>query len=505
MADRPNILIVMVDQLNGTLFPDGPAPWLHAPHLKRLAARSARFANAYTGSPLCAPGRASFMAGQLPRRTRVYDNAAEFASDIPTYAHHLRRAGYSTALSGKMHFVGPDQLHGFEQRLTTDIYPADFGWTPDYRKPGERIDWWYHNMGSVTGAGVAEISNQMEYDDEVAHFAKMKLYDLGRRNDDRPWMLTVSFTHPHDPYVARRKYWDLYETCEHLQPEVPAIPYEDQDNHAKRIFDANNWREFDITEEDIRKSRQAYFANISYLDDKIGEIFEALEGTRQAENTAVLFVSDHGDMLGERGLWFKMNFFEGSARVPLMIAGPGITPGLIETPVSTMDVTPTVADIAGIDLTEVAPWTDGETLVPLTRGTPRETPVLMEYAAEASYAPLVGIRQEQWKYIHCELDPPQLFDLDSDPHEQVNLADDPDYAEESARFAAEVAARWDMAAFDAEVRQSQARRLVVYEALRNGNYYPWDFQPLQKASERYMRNHMDLNVVEENQRYPRGE
>ena len=505
MADRPNILIVMVDQLNGTLFPDGPAPWLHAPHLKRLAARSARFANAYTGSPLCAPGRASFMAGQLPRRTRVYDNAAEFASDIPTYAHHLRRAGYSTALSGKMHFVGPDQLHGFEQRLTTDIYPADFGWTPDYRKPGERIDWWYHNMGSVTGAGVAEISNQMEYDDEVAHFAKMKLYDLGRRNDDRPWMLTVSFTHPHDPYVARRKYWDLYETCEHLHPEVPAIPYEDQDNHAKRIFDANNWREFDITEEDIRKSRQAYFANISYLDDKIGEIFEALEGTRQAENTAVLFVSDHGDMLGERGLWFKMNFFEGSARVPLMIAGPGITPGLIETPVSTMDVTPTVADIAGIDLTEVAPWTDGETLVPLTRGTPRETPVLMEYAAEASYAPLVGIRQEQWKYIHCELDPPQLFDLDSDPHEQVNLADDPDYAEESARFAAEVAARWDMAAFDAEVRQSQARRLVVYEALRNGNYYPWDFQPLQKASERYMRNHMDLNVVEENQRYPRGE
>ncbi|MGR6752132.1 hypothetical protein ACU6QF_00200, partial [Aeromonas veronii] len=89
--------------------------------------------------------RASFMSGQLPSRTRVYDNAAEFASDIPTYAHHLRRAGYYTGLSGKMHFVGPDQLHGFEERLTTDIYPADFGWTPDYRKPGERIDWWYHN------------------------------------------------------------------------------------------------------------------------------------------------------------------------------------------------------------------------------------------------------------------------------------------------------------------------------------------------------------------------
>ena len=239
---KPNILIFMVDQLNGTLFPDGPAAWLHAPNLKKLAARSTRFGTTYTASPLCAPGRASFMSGQLPSRTRVYDNAAEFASDIPTYAHHLRRAGYQTCLSGKMHFVGPDQMHGFEERLTTDIYPADFGWTPDYRKPGERIEWWYHNMGSVTGSGVAEISNQMEYDDEVAYNATRKVYDLARGNDDRPWCLTVSFTHPHDPYVARKKYWDLYEDCDHLLPEVAAMEYADHDPHAKRIFDANDWR-----------------------------------------------------------------------------------------------------------------------------------------------------------------------------------------------------------------------------------------------------------------------
>ena len=118
---KPNLLIFMVDQLNGTLFPDGPADWLHAPNLKKLAAKSTRFQNCYTASPLCAPGRASFMSGLLPSKSRVYDNAAEFASDIPTYAHHLRRAGYQTCLSGKMHFVGPDQLHGFEERLTTDI------------------------------------------------------------------------------------------------------------------------------------------------------------------------------------------------------------------------------------------------------------------------------------------------------------------------------------------------------------------------------------------------
>lgn len=505
MAERPNILIFMVDQLNGTLFPDGPADWLHAPNLKALSARSARFANTYTASPLCAPGRASFMSGQLPHRTRVYDNAAEFTSDIPTYAHHLRRAGYATTLCGKMHFVGPDQMHGFEERLTTDIYPADFGWTPDYTRPGERIDWWYHNLGSVTGAGVAEITNQLEFDDEVAFNAVRKVHDLGRRLDLRPWMLTVSFTHPHDPYVARQKYWDLYEDCEHLSPEIPAIPYHEQDPHSRRLLDASDAQSSPLTDDDVARSRRAYFANISYIDDKIGEVLAALDGTRQAENTIILFVSDHGDMLGERGLWFKMNFFEGSARVPLMIAAPQLPAGRVDAPVSTMDVTPTLCDLAGIAMGPVLAWTHGESLVPLATGAARFSPVRMEYAAEGSIAPMVALRLEQWKYIHCEIDAPQLFDIAADPHELNNLAADPAHATTSAWFAVQVAETWALAAFDADVRSSQARRHLVYEALRNGDYYPWDFQPLQKASERYMRNHMDLNVLEQSKRYPRGE
>lgn len=500
---KPNILIIMVDQLNGTFFPDGPAEWLHAPNLKALAARSTRFANTYTASPLCAPGRASFMSGQLPSRTGVYDNAAEFGSSIPTYAHHLRRAGYQTCLSGKMHFVGPDQLHGFEERLTTDIYPADFGWTPDYRKPGERIDWWYHNMGSVTGAGVAEITNQMEYDDEVAYHATRKLYDLSRGHDDRPWCLTVSFTHPHDPYVARKKYWDLYADCEHLMPTVSPIPYADQDAHSKRILDANDRDNFNITDEDIQRARRAYFANISYLDDKVGEILRTLEDTRQ--EATIIFVSDHGDMLGERGLWFKMSFYEGSSRVPLMIASPAMQAGLQATPVSTIDITPTLCDLAGIDMSEVMPWTQGESLVHLGQGGQRDTPVAMEYAAEASYAPLVSLRYGKWKYNRCALDPDQLYDLENDPHELTNLAEVPAHQGTLTQLRAKSEARWNLAQFDADVRHSQACRWVVYEALRNGNYYPWDYQPLQKASERYMRNHMDLNILEENQRFPRGE
>ncbi|HMS96874.1 MAG TPA: choline-sulfatase, partial [Tabrizicola sp.] len=492
---------LMVAQQDGPLVADGPAGFLHPPNLRRLAGRPPPFANRDTASPLCAPARASFMSGQLPSRTRVYDNAAEFASDIPTYAHHLRRAGYQTALSGKMHFVGPDQLHGFEERLTTDIYPADFGWTPDYRKPGERIDWWYHNLGSVTGAGVAEITNQYEYDDDVAFQAVQKIYDLSRGHDPRPWALTVSFTHPHDPFVARRTYWALYEGAPECEPPKP-VAYEDMDPHSKRLMDACDWRGMEITPDHIRRAKQAYFANISYIDDKIGEILAVLEATRQEAN--IVFLSDHGEMLGDHGLWFKMNFFEGSARVPLMIAAPEMPAGLIETPVSSIDLAPTLAALAGISMDEVAPWTEGVNLIPVANGA-RRGPVAMEYAAEGTITPMVALCEGRWKYIRCPADPELLFDLDTDTGERVNLAADPSHAARLAHFRTLADARWDLVAYDAAVRESQARRWVVYEALRNGAYYPWDHQPLRAASERYMRNHMDLNVLEEGKRFPRGE
>ena len=500
MTSKPNFLIIMVDQLNGTFFPDGPADWLHTPNLKRLASNSVRFKNAYTASPLCAPGRASFMSGQLPSQNGVYDNAAEFSSTIPTYAHHLRRAGYQTCLSGKMHFVGPDQLHGFEERLTTDIYPADFGWTPDYSKPDERIEWWYHNLGSVTGAGIGEISNQLEYDDEVAFNAKSKIYDLARGHDPRPWCLTVSFTHPHDPYVARKKYWDLYENCSHLLPEVSKISYENHDAHSKRIFDANDWRSYEIDDVMIERSRRAYFANISYLDDQIGELLKTLEETDQ--EAILIFVSDHGDMLGERGLWFKMSFFEGSARVPLMISASSMSSQVINSPVSTIDLCPTICELAGVTMSEVKPWIMGESLCGIMRGEKRQSPVLMEYAAEASHAPMVCIRRERWKYIFCSLDPEQLFDLDKDPNELDNLIENTDYKSTIQSFRDTIGSAWNLDRFDQDVRESQAKRKVVYEALRKGGYYPWDFQPLKQASERYMRNHMDLNILESSQRYP---
>jgi choline-sulfatase len=503
---QPNFLIIMVDQLAGTLFPDGPAAFLKAPTLARLAERSVRFSANYCASPLCAPSRAAFMTGQLPSHTGVYDNAAEFPSSIPTFAHYLRRLGYRTVLAGKGHFIGPDQLHGFEERLTTDIYPADFGWTPDWTRPNERIDWWYHNLSSVTAAGAAEITNQLEYDDEVAHFSKQRLYDFARKGDGRPFCLTVGFTHPHDPYVMRQRYLDLYRDEDIPIPEA-TIPFEEQDPHSRRILESCDFRRFNVGEQHVRGSRRAYFGAISYLDEKIGELLQTLEACRLAENTIVVFTSDHGDMLGERGLWFKMNFFEPSARVPLMISAPReLQPRSISDPTSLLDLLPTFVELAGGSTKDVATPLDGSSLLPLASGQAEPgRRVLAEYAAEASIAPMVMLRAGPFKYIHSEPDPPMLFDLASDPQERRNRAGDPQCAGLEAQFRSIISDTWDLAAFKADVLASQARRRAIYEALRNGSYFPWEFQPLQKASERYMRNHMDLNVLEASARFPPAE
>jgi choline-sulfatase len=188
-----------------------------------------------------------------------------------------------------------------------------------------------------------------------------------------------------------------------------------------------------------------------------------------------------------------------------MICAPQMPAGLLETPVSNIDVAPTLCDLAGVSMEEVMPWTEGMSLVPMANGVERTEPVAMEYAAEGSYSPVVCLRYGKWKYTRCTLDPDQLFDISTDPNELNCLANVAKHQGTLEQLRAKSEARWDLVAFDAQVRESQARRWVVYEALRNGDYYPWDHQPLQKASERYMRNHMDLNTLEENQRFPRGE
>src|ERR671922_1116045 len=180
MRDRPHLLVVIVDQLSALFLRAYGHSVTKTPVIDGLAERGVVFENAYCPSPLCGPARAVLTTGLLPSRSGVYDNAAELSSAVPTFAHVLRLQGYRTCMAGKMHFVGPDQLHGFEERLTTDLYPAGLDWTPDWdRSPGDRLPW-YHDMSSVLEAGVSEATLQADFDEEVAFKAVRAIYDLAR-------------------------------------------------------------------------------------------------------------------------------------------------------------------------------------------------------------------------------------------------------------------------------------------------------------------------------------
>ena len=502
---QPNLLIFMVDQMAGTLLDDDMIDHLHIPNMRKLIDQGVKFDNAYSSSPLCTPARGSFMTGMLPSRNGIYDNAAEFKATLPTFAHYLRDLGYQTALSGKMHFVGPDQMHGFEERLTTDIYPADFGWTPNWDDPLERIDWWYHNLSSVTDAGVSEISNQLEFDDEATYQAKLQLYRYGRRKDNRPFALCVSFTHPHDPYVSRQEYWDLYDVDKIPMPKVEALSYADQDPHSQRLYDAVDHNKFNVTADNIRDARHAYFANISYLDSCMGEILDVLDKCDFQDNTQIMICADHGDMLGERGLWYKMNFFENSVRVPLVISAPRSFKSCnIKTPVTTHDILPTLVELAGGDPKGLACEIDGQSMVELAKGN--EDPnrsVYAEYCAEGSVAPMIMIRKGKFKFVHCPADPDQLYNLETDPLELNNLASKAEHKTVVEEFTAELNANWDLEEFTRDVKHSQHCRQIVDRANRKGRFTSWDFKPTIDATERYMRNHLDLNVLESDNRYPK--
>ncbi|QIG51593.1 choline-sulfatase [Nordella sp. HKS 07] len=502
---QPNILFIMADQLAARSLKAYGHPLVKTPHLDRLAQEGVAFDNAYTPSPLCAPARAAVMNGLLPSRSGVYDNAAEFPSAIPTFAHYLRIAGYRTSLSGKMHFVGPDQLHGLEERLTTDIYPADFGWTPDWRLRQERIDWWYHNMTSVLQPGIAEITNQLEFDDEVAFLATRKIYDYARYENEAPFCLMASFTHPHDPYAARSRFWNLYRDEDIDLPAIPALAKEDLDPHSRRLYEMSAMGDYVVTEKDIRAARHGYYANISYVDDLIGQLMAALAATGKLHDTIIVFTSDHGDFLGERGLWYKMSFLEPSAHVPLIVWSPKrFASRRVSEPVTLCDLLPTFADIAADGKARFARKIDGRSLYPLLCGAPedKEATAWGEYLAEGAVAPLYMLRRGNWKFIHTPVDPDQLFDLAVDPQERVNLADEPRHKAQAQAFRREVEQAFDIARITGEVLESQQSRLMMFEALRRGAHFPWDFQPLRQASEQYTRNHMSVTDRDLRSRFP---
>jgi len=498
---RPNILFIMADQMAAPLLPfyDAQSP-IKLPNLSRLAGEGVVFDSAYCNSPLCAPSRFTLVSGQLPTKIGAWDNAADFAADIPTYAHYLRRLGYRTALSGKMHFCGPDQLHGYEERLTSDIYPADYGWAVNWDEPDVRPSW-YHNMSSVLQAGPCVRTNQLDFDEEVVFKARQYLYDHVREHPEQPFCLTVSMTHPHDPYTIPREYWDLYRDEDIPLPSVE-IAQNEQDPHSQRLLKVIDLWGQEMPEEKIRAARRAYFGACSYVDAQIGALLRTLEDCGLSEDTLIVFSGDHGDMLGERGLWYKMHWFEMAARVPLLVHAPRrFAPHRVSQSVSTVDLLPTLVELAGgsvqqgIDL-------DGRSLLPHLQGVGGHDEVIGEYTAEGTVSPLMMIRRGDFKFIYSEQDPCLLFDVKNDPRELENLMDSPAHANLVRDLLGEARARWDVPAITRQVLASQRRRRLVADALTHGTLKSWDHQPMVDASQQYMRNHIDLDDLERRARYP---
>ena len=388
-AKQPNILFVMADQM--TPFMLGACGGTGAPmaNLTTLARRGVQFTTAYTPCPICVPARSSLMTGLHVSRTGCYDNGDPYPSFIPSFAHYRTNVGYEVVLSGKMHFVGPDQLHGFQRRLNTDVYPSGFIWSYpllDENDPeAMAFDFAPQYQAQNIGAGW---STELQYDEET-HFRAVEYL---RNAPANPFMLLASYTNPHPPYKVPGKYWEMYRDADMPLPHYP----NDMDERYSD-FDRAFLRWYGLDRKSIREPehllamRRGFAALSHYVDDKLGELLDLLDETGLRDNTVVVFTSDHGEMLGEKGLIQKRSFYEWSSRIPLIIDYPGAAPGKIDTPVSLIDLPATLIDIAGaVPVREL----DGRSLMPALHGGTLETvPVISEYHGEAVMRPCFMVRK----------------------------------------------------------------------------------------------------------------
>lgn len=471
-----NLLLVVVDQLVPFLTGPYGDPVAKTPALDRLAAEGIRFDAAYTPYPLCSPARAAFMTGRYASDLGCWDNASILHADVPTVAHHLTLAGYETALSGKMHFIGPDQLHGFRHRLTTDVYPASMDWVPTQDPEGKFVRGGHAKMYVPPRVAVAPWTQFFSFDEET-HFRALEfIRERSRRETDEPFFLVASYHHPHDPFVVTPELWSLYENADVPLPERRDPNYTSMDLWANEAHETDAEPALDDPGA-LTALRRAYYGLATYVDRKLGELVRALEETGQAGDTAVIFTSDHGDMLGERRMVQKRTFYEWSVRVPLLVRLPdGARAGeAVSSPVSLLDLAPTLYELGGVD--EPA---EGTSL--LHPGDERV--VFSEYHVEKVRAPCFMARKGRHKLIHVHGHDERLFDVEADPGEWYDLSSEqPEIADE---LRAAILARFDPEAIEAAGLESIHRRYLIARAMqRNGTH--WDHQPFFDATRRYVR------------------
>jgi choline-sulfatase len=451
---KPNVLLVLVDQLVPFLTRPYGDRVAQTPALDRLAEEGLRFDAAYTPYPLCSPARASLVTGVHASTLRCWDNASVLHADEPTVAHHLTNAGYEAVLSGKMHFVGPDQLHGFRRRLTTDVFPASMDWVPTQDAEGRFVRGGHARLYVPPRVGVAPWTMFLSFDEET-HFRALEfIRERSRRPHEEPFFLVASYHHPHDPFVVTRELWDIYDDVDLPLPERRDPNYTSMDVWANEAHETDEVPGLDDPDA-MRALRRAYYGLVTYVDRK----------------------------LGERRMVQKRTFYEWSVRVPLVVRLPGAERAgeTVAAPVSLLDLAPTFLDLAGVPEDERTPL-DGESLL----ASRDDRIVFSEYHVEKVRAPCFMARKGRHKLVHVHGHDERLFDVEADPGEWSDLLGTAELAGVERELREAIHARFDAERLAAEGAASIHRRELIARAMtRNATH--WDYQPFFDARRQYVR------------------
>ena len=492
---RPNILLLLTDEHGAQFSGTYGHPFIATPAMDRLAAEGVTFDAAYCNNPLCVPSRLSFLTGQYTHHCRGWDNATPLPADAVTWPHLLGAAGYDVALSGKMHLVGGDPLHGFQEQLARDLHIAlehpIFAWddgVPEAREPWPgvvRTDSRVPPGPGDEGHAAAEEglataptgpgrTPEIDADDAAVDAALAFLRRRARGAAERPFALCVGLIAPHFPFVVPEPFFSQYFPQRADLPDLPDGHLDTLPAAARRLRRAFGFHGH--TDAQVCRARAAYYGLVSYADDKLRQLLEALDECGLADDTVVIHTSDHGELLGEHGLWRKMSFYEQSARVPLQIRWPGRAAAgrRVGECVSLVDVAATIVASAGA-ASSAAPM-DGCSLVGLLAGPDPEwrDEAFAQHTAHGTDRARAMLRRGRWKLCLSGAEDlePELYDVVSDPGEFTNLAGEPAAAGVQRHMTDALLSRWDWRRIDREVRASQRRRQLVRAAAATGGGRP---------------------------------
>jgi choline-sulfatase len=486
MRERPNLLFIMSDQHAQRVTGCYGDPVVETPNIDRLARNGVVFDNAYCPSPICLPSRMSALTGRFPSHQNCWTNTDYLASDIPTMAHALGAGGYRPILVGRMHALGPDQLHGYVRREVGDHSPNWIGIPRHDMGELARTNDPYRE--SIVKAGPGQSAYEVK-DHDVAASAIAVLEEIAaaRASGSRePFALTVGFMLPHPPYVARSQDYRRY--AGRVPP--PAIPAPAHDAaHPWIAWWRGNRGISDIPEEEAARARAAYYALTHRMDVLVGEILARLEALGLADNTLIVYTSDHGDHVGERGLWWKHTLYDESVKVPLVLSWPGHLPsGERRTAVvNLIDLGPTILDALGAP---ALPNADGRSFLSVARdaAAPWIDETFSEYCTDptpdwtggrATRNRMIRLGNYKLTYYDDGL-PPQLFDLEADPFEEVDLAASSDHAAVREALIARVLADWDPATIARIMALRDRDKALIGawgRAVRPHSAYLWTMKP----------------------------